>query len=49
MGGPLGFEAPKEMEIGFEGREEEEGGSAEGMLSNKGVAFQENHKYNKTS
>ena len=33
MGGPLGFGAPKEMDIGFEGREDDEGGSAEGMTT----------------
>lgn len=37
MGGPFGFGTPKEMDIGFEGREDEEGGLAEGMLTVRGA------------
>ena len=35
MGGPFGFEAPKEMDMAFDGREEEVEGSAEGMMNSK--------------
>lgn len=37
MGEPFGFGAPKEMDIGFEGREDEEGGLAEGILTGRGA------------
>ena len=35
MGGPFGFGAPKEMDMGFDCREEEGEGSAEGMMNSK--------------
>lgn len=40
MGGPFGFGAPNEMDIGFEDREEVDGGSAEGMMSSRGDVCQ---------
>ena len=40
MGGPFGFGAPNEMDIGFEDREEVDGGFAAGIMSSRGDACQ---------